>query len=105
MSDLSLNKAADQLLEAERTGEPCAPVRELVPGMTAEQAVMVGDSPFDLRMAHRAGMDCVAVGYGAQPLAELLKESPKLAIERFEELRHWLGGNLSRQSREVEIYV
>ncbi|MCY1219149.1 Phosphoglycolate phosphatase, chromosomal [compost metagenome] len=74
-------------------------------GMTAEQAVMVGDSPFDLRMAHRAGMDCVAVGYGAQPLAELLKESPKLAIERFEELRHWLGGNLSRQSREVEIYV
>ncbi|MCY1539453.1 hypothetical protein D9M68_750400 [compost metagenome] len=66
---------------------------------------MVGDSPFDLRMAQRAGMDSVAVGYGAQPLAELLKESPKLAIERFEELRHWLSGDRSRQSLEVELYV
>ncbi|QEY63973.1 HAD-IA family hydrolase [Metapseudomonas lalkuanensis] len=74
-------------------------------GVVAERALMVGDSPFDLRMAHRAGMDSVAVGYGAQPLAELLKESPKLAIERFEELRHWLGADLSRQSREVETYV
>ncbi|MDH4608140.1 HAD-IA family hydrolase [Pseudomonas sp. BN102] len=74
-------------------------------GVAAEQALMVGDSPFDLRMAHRAGMDSVAVGYGAQPLAELLKESPKLAIERFEELRHWLSGDRSRQSLEVELYV
>ncbi|BAN49531.1 HAD-IA family hydrolase [Metapseudomonas resinovorans] len=74
-------------------------------GVTAERAVMVGDSPFDLRMAHRAGMDCVAVGYGAQSLAELLKESPTLAIERFDELRHWLDGDLNRQSREVELYV
>ncbi|MDH4554209.1 HAD family hydrolase [Pseudomonas sp. BN417] len=74
-------------------------------GVVAEQALMVGDSPFDLRMAHRAGMDSVAVGYGAQPLAELLKESPKLAIERFEELRHWLSGDRSRQSLEVELYV
>ncbi|MFC5696332.1 HAD-IA family hydrolase [Pseudomonas sp. GCM10022186] len=74
-------------------------------GVAAERALMVGDSPFDLRMAHRAGMDAVAVGYGAQPLAELLKESPKLAIERFEELRHWLEGNPSRQSRGVELYV
>ncbi|MFZ6046472.1 HAD-IA family hydrolase [Pseudomonas sp. CR3202] len=74
-------------------------------GVAAERALMVGDSPFDLRMAQRAGMDSVAVGYGAQPLAELLKESPTLAIERFEELRHWLEGNLSRQTREVELYV
>ncbi|MDT4842301.1 Phosphoglycolate phosphatase, chromosomal [compost metagenome] len=74
-------------------------------GVAAEQALMVGDSPFDLRMAQRAGMDSVAVGYGAQPLAELLKESPKLAIERFEELRHWLSGDRSRQSLEVELYV
>ncbi|MDH4583039.1 HAD family hydrolase [Pseudomonas sp. BN415] len=74
-------------------------------GVAAERAVMVGDSPFDLRMAHRAGMDSVAVGYGAQPLAELRKESPRLAIERFEELSHWLSGGLSRQSREVGSYV
>ncbi len=70
-----------------------------------DQALMVGDSAFDLRMAHRARMTSVAVGYGALPLSELLKESPSLAIERFEELRHWLDGDRSRQVLEVERYV
>ncbi|MCO6057884.1 HAD-IA family hydrolase [Pseudomonas sp. MOB-449] len=74
-------------------------------GVAVERALMVGDSPFDLRMAHGAGMDSVAVGYGAQPLADLRKESPTLAIERFEELRHWLDGDRRPQSREVEFYV
>ena len=33
----------------------------------AGQALMVGDSPFDLQMAHRAGMDSVAVGTAPSP--------------------------------------
>lgn len=74
-------------------------------GVGPESALMVGDSPFDLRMAHRAGMDSVAVGYGAQPLDQLIKESPRLAIDHFDELRHWLSGGVSRQPNEVAIYV
>ncbi|AYC33411.1 HAD family hydrolase [Pseudomonas cavernae] len=56
-----------------------------------EQALMVGDSAFDLRMARNAGMDAVAVGYGAQPLALLREEGPRLAIDAFAELQAWLG--------------
>lgn len=57
----------------------------------AGQALMVGDSPFDLQMAQRAGMAAVAVGYGAQPLEVLREYRPQLAIERFAELRDWLA--------------
>lgn len=55
------------------------------------QALMVGDSSFDLQMAHNAGMDSVAVGYGAQSLAVLQELRPRLAIERFAQLREWLA--------------
>ncbi|MDY7561316.1 HAD-IA family hydrolase [Pseudomonas sp. 10B1] len=60
-------------------------------GVASDEALMVGDSSFDLLMAHSAGMDSVAVGYGAQSLASLLEFKPRLAIERFSELRSWLS--------------
>jgi phosphoglycolate phosphatase len=56
-----------------------------------QQALMVGDSIFDLQMAHNAGMQSVAVGYGAQSLAVLRAQRPHLAIERFSQLREWLS--------------
>lgn len=56
-----------------------------------QQALMVGDSIFDLQMAHNAGMQSVAVGYGAQSLAVLRQQRPHLAIERFTQLREWLS--------------
>lgn len=70
-------------------------------GVAAERALMIGDSSFDLLMAQRAGMDCVAVGYGAQPLQVLRECQPTLAIECFTELRAWLGLRASNQSVEV----
>ncbi|MNF51952.1 Phosphoglycolate phosphatase, chromosomal [compost metagenome] len=64
--------------------------------LAPEQALMVGDSPFDLQMAHNAGMMAVAVGYGAQPLEVLQGYRPHLAIQRFAELECWLAqGNHS----------
>lgn len=56
-----------------------------------EQALMVGDASFDLLMARHAGIDSVAVGYGAQSMQSLLAYEPRLAIECFTELRTWLG--------------
>lgn len=60
-------------------------------GVAARQALMVGDSSFDLQMANNAGMDSVAVGYGALDLGALQAYRPRLAIERFSELQTWLG--------------
>ncbi|MGO3028499.1 HAD-IA family hydrolase [Pseudomonas helleri] len=55
------------------------------------QALMVGDASFDLLMARNAGIDSVAVSYGAQPVELLLTFKPRLAIDKFPELRTWLG--------------
>lgn len=60
-------------------------------GVEAAEALMVGDSSFDLLMARNAGMDSVAVGYGALSLEALSVYEPRLSIERFPELRAWLG--------------
>ncbi len=56
-----------------------------------EQALMVGDSSFDLQMAHNAGMDSVAVSYGAQSIDALKLFEPRLAIDHFSELHAWLN--------------
>ncbi|WP_416423141.1 HAD-IA family hydrolase [Pseudomonas sp. App30] len=58
-----------------------------------ERALMVGDAAFDLLMARNAGMDAVAVGYGAMPLEALLVHEPVLAIERFSQLHEWLASS------------
>jgi phosphoglycolate phosphatase len=69
------------------------------------QALMVGDSRFDLQMAQRAGMHSVAVGYGAMPLEVLRAEGPTLAIERFPQLSSWLAGADQQTVMEVDGYV
>lgn len=60
-------------------------------GVSADRALMVGDSAFDLQMARNAGMDSVAVGYGALPLQALRVYGPVLAVEHFAELAVWLS--------------
>ena len=56
-----------------------------------EQALMVGDSSFDLQMARNAGMPSVAVSYGAQSIDALRAYEPRLAIDHFSQLRAWLS--------------
>lgn len=70
-----------------------------------ERALMVGDSAFDLLMARNAGVDSVAVGFGAQPLESLRAHGPRLAINEFSELRAWLEGRASVATAEVGAYV
>ncbi|AHL74837.1 HAD family hydrolase [Stutzerimonas stutzeri] len=71
-------------------------------GVGPERALMVGDSVFDLEMARRAGVDSVAVSYGAQPLDVLRAYSPRMTINRFSELGDWLR---SAGTAEVVAYV
>lgn len=55
-----------------------------------QQALMVGDTEFDMAMASAIGMDCVAVSYGAHHLDRLLKYQPVLCVDHFSELVAWL---------------
>ncbi len=57
------------------------------------QALMVGDSAFDLQMASNAGMHSVAVGYGAMSLQALAEFGPQVCIDHFSQLREWLAGS------------
>ncbi|UFH48503.1 HAD-IIIA family hydrolase [Pseudomonas sp. KNUC1026] len=61
-------------------------------GVEPARAVMVGDSAFDIQMAHNAGVASVAVGYGAIELGILRQYEPTHAIEAFQALEPWLAG-------------
>lgn len=62
-------------------------------GVEPEQAVMIGDTEFDLEMAVRAGVDRMAVSYGAHHIERLRKYQPILEIHNFHELEAWLDDN------------
>ena len=72
-------------------------------GVSPERALMIGDSVFDLEMARRAGVDSVAVSYGAQPFDVLQACSPCTVINHFSELGDWLCS--SGATSEVVAYV
>ena len=57
--------------------------------------LMIGDTTHDLDMAANAGVDAVAVTYGAHP-PETLKESPSLThVDNVNQLSQWLKENLT----------
>lgn len=65
----------DQVQRAKPHPESILKILEQL-GVAAEDAVMVGDTPFDLEMAQRAGVRGVAVGHGFYPEAALAALDP-----------------------------
>lgn len=63
-------------------------VRQLLEelGVARERALLVGDSLHDLRMAHNAGVDVVAVACGANTRTELAELDPLACLETTTEL-------------------
>lgn len=59
-------------------------------GVSAAEAVMIGDTEYDLDMGVRAGMDVIAVSYGAHHLDRLKGYKPVLEVDHFPELEQWL---------------
>jgi phosphoglycolate phosphatase len=53
-------------------------------------ALMVGDTSHDLEMARGAGVDAVAVSYGAHAGDALRSLAPRACVESVAELRAWL---------------
>lgn len=58
-----------------------------------QDALMVGDTSHDVQMAAAAGIDAVAVSYGAHPRDGLLACGPLACVASVEELRQWLTRN------------
>lgn len=60
-------------------------------GASPAETVYVGDSPFDLQAARAAGIDSIAVTWGAFDTATLTAESPSRVAHTAAELRTQLG--------------
>ncbi|HET8711422.1 MAG TPA: HAD-IA family hydrolase [Spongiibacteraceae bacterium] len=59
--------------------------------MPAEQAVMIGDTEYDMAMAREAGMARIGVDYGAHEVERLLRYAPDLILSDFPALLGWQG--------------
>lgn len=59
-------------------------------GVEAQQALMVGDTEYDLQMAHNAGTSSVAVSYGVHEKPRLLACKPLACVDNMQQLRNWL---------------
>lgn len=55
-----------------------------------EQAVMVGDTVYDVEMARRAGVDALGVSYGVHQAERLLQEGAVACVDSFQEVCAWL---------------
>ncbi|MFC6631752.1 HAD-IA family hydrolase [Microbulbifer taiwanensis] len=66
-------------------------LRELLEetGCATGEAVMVGDTVYDLEMAAAAGMDSIGVSYGVHHPERLAAFKPKVIIDHFSELLQW----------------
>jgi len=58
--------------------------------LPADQLIMVGDTAHDIRMAANAGVDSVAVAYGAHDKQTLLLAEPTVMVADVAEMRSWL---------------
>ena len=58
-----------------------------------ERTLMIGDSSYDLQMAENAGVQSLAVTFGAQTADKLLRYNPKGIFDEFSELSYWLLRN------------
>jgi len=65
-------------------------------GMDTAEALMIGDTEYDMEMAKNAGMDSLAVSYGVHEVDRLLKHNPVACIDDITELPHYLN-NLARE--------
>ncbi|RUM94774.1 MAG: HAD family hydrolase [Thiothrix sp.] len=57
---------------------------------SAQRALMVGDTEFDLQMAANIGMPSLAVSYGVHDIERLQAHKPLAIIDHMEDLPEWL---------------
>lgn len=59
--------------------------------LPASAALMIGDTEYDLQMAHTIQMDAAGVSYGVHGRERLGALSPRVCLEDIRELPVWLA--------------
>jgi phosphoglycolate phosphatase len=58
--------------------------------VSPDRTLMVGDTTHDLELAHNAGVDALAVSYGAHPRAALTGMRALDVLDSVDELSAWM---------------
>ena len=58
-------------------------------GVSADKAIVVGDTTYDIQMAHRANIDALAACYGVHQREKLKAEQPLDCVDDFEAVLDW----------------
>jgi len=58
--------------------------------VSVDSALMIGDTDYDLNMATNAGMDALAVTYGAHELSRLEQAQPTHRVDSFVDFIDWI---------------
>ena len=58
--------------------------------ISANNAIMVGDTEFDMEMAVNASMPRIAVSYGAHDISRLSRFEPIACINKFSDIKKYL---------------
>lgn len=58
--------------------------------ISANDAVMIGDTTYDMQMAQAIGMDRVGVSYGVHAQVNLEKHTPETIVHSLPQLHQWL---------------
>ena len=64
-------------------------------GAEPDQALMIGDTEYDIEMAHNAGVAALAVSYGVHDHDRLAAAGPLDCVHSLAELESWLNNYLS----------
>ena len=59
-------------------------------GVEPDEAIMIGDTEYDLQMANHAGSHALAVSYGVHDKQRLIACNPLDCVDDMNELTHWL---------------
>ncbi|NPA71787.1 MAG: HAD-IA family hydrolase [Gammaproteobacteria bacterium] len=58
--------------------------------LSADEAVMIGDTTFDMEMAQNIGMDRVALSHGVHQMEVLSEYQPVAELDNLQEMHSWL---------------
>jgi len=60
-------------------------------GVTPKQTLMIGDTEYDLQIAHNAGADSLAISHGAHGVETLQACQPKDIVDNLHQVEQWLN--------------
>lgn len=70
--------------------------------ISKSDAIMIGDTDYDLNMANAAGVRAVGVSFGAHTVERLKNARPQRICDSYDDLSAWLSSDLTAKAKNSE---